>query len=242
MVKFVYVDETGSPTGSLRKHPTLQLVAAIVDEQHVRGLGESMRAVGLNHLGCFPAQFEFHGVEVWNGHGYWEEKANRRAYDELLAAYEDVIALLDKHDVDIAYATIDRQALHTKYDGLYDDSAYRLALQFLLEKVHANISGLKIVIADESKEQQLKAMRMVADLQEWGTGEVSGRPIGSVIDSLHFVQSHASPGVQLADMVAYLYHRCRLTDSERHPASFAARSRMLETVGNHVRTYRWPWP
>lgn len=171
-----------------------------------------------------------------------DEHREQKAYDELLSAYEAIIDLLDKHDIDIAHATIDRQALHHKYDGLYDDNAYRLALQFLLEKVHANIGGLKIVIADESREQQLNAVRMVADLQEWGTGEVWGRQIESVIDSLHYVQSHASPGVQIADMVGYLYHRCRLTDSEGHPDALAARERMLETVGDHVRTYRLPWP
>lgn len=238
MVKFVYIDETGSPRGSLDKHPRIQLVAAIVDEEEVRGLGESMRSVGMQHLGWFPEGFEFHGVEVWNGMGYWKPKA----YEELLAAYEAVISLLDKHGIDLAHATIDRRKLHERRNGAYDENAYRLALQFLLERVHTRIEGLKIVIADESKEQQLKAVRMVADLQEWGIGEVPGKQIDSVIDSLHYVQSHASPGVQMADMVAYLFHRCTLTNTEPHPDSQAARHRMMQVISNHVRTYRDVWP
>ena len=242
MAKFVYIDETGSSRGSLTKQPIMQLVAAIVDESAIRGLGESMKEVAHAHLGWFPAQFEFHGAEVWNGDGHWAEKKERKAYDELLAAYESVVKLIDRHDVDIAYSLIDRVALHNKYGGAYDDNSYRLALQFLLEKVNQNIGGLKVVIADESKEQQLKAMRMGADKQEWGGGEVPGPPIPTIIDSLHYVQSHSSSGVQLADMVAYLYHRCRLTDVEGHPDALAARRRMMEIIGNHLRTYRWKWP
>jgi hypothetical protein len=34
-------------------------------------------------------------------------------------------------------------------------------------------------------------MKMVADMQEWGGGEVPGRKLETIIDSLHFVSSHA---------------------------------------------------
>lgn len=238
MVKFVYLDETGSPRGSLTKHRHLQLVAAIVNEEHVRALGESVRGLAEEHLGLFAGQFELHGNELWNGTGRWDGKSP----PELLEAYEAAIALLDTHDIDLGYSIIDRQALHDKYVGMYDDNSYRLALQFLLEKIQVNIGGLKIVIADESKEEQLKAMRMVADKQEWGGGAVPGPQIPSIIDSLHYVQSQSSPGVQMADMVAYLFHRSRLTGTERHPDANSARQRMLITINNHIRTYRWIWP
>lgn len=242
MAKFVYIDETGSPTGdpTKPKHRFLQLVAAIVGESEVRGLGQSLKKVARDHAGVLVGQFEFHGVEVWHGQNLWSGQTP----PELLAAYKAVIDLLDLHDVDLAHATIDRLELHRKYDGGADHNAYRLALQFLLQKVHQNIAGLKIVIADESKEQELKAMRMVADLQEWGGGVVPGPAMPTIIDSLHYVRSHASPGVQMADMVAYLLHRRRLRATESHPEAQSARQSMLGTIGDHTQTWRerWPWP
>ena len=95
------------------------------------------------------------------------------------------------------------------YSGAAEKNAYRLALQFLLEKVDVLGSERKVLIADEAKEQQLSAIRMVADLQKWVGGEVTGRQLRTVIDSLHFVASNASPGVQLADLVAYAIQRSR---------------------------------
>lgn len=239
MAKFVYIDETGSTKGDPTnpKHRCLQLVAAIVDEDQVRGLGQSFKTAALTHLQWYPRSFEFHGVEVWHGQNEWGGKTP----PELLAAYKAVIDLLDTHDIDIAHATIDRLELRKKYAGAADDNAYRLALQFLLEKVHQNIGGLKIVIADESKDQALKAMRMVADLQEWGGGEVPGHSIPTIIDSLHYVRSDASPGVQLADMVAYLLQR-RRRGVETHPNAQASRDQMLGTITAHARTWREPWP
>jgi len=128
---------------------------------------------------------------------------------ELLAAYEVAIRLLDACDVDIAHSSIHKARLAAMYSGAAEKNAYRLALQFLLEKVDVLGSERKVLIADEAKEQQLSAIRMVADLQKWVGGEVPGRQLRTVIDSLHFVASNASPGVQLADLVAYAIQRSR---------------------------------
>lgn len=237
MARFIYIDETGSARGSLTKHRYLQIVAAIVDEVHVRPLGESLRSIAVQHLGHFPTKFEFHGNELWNGNGEWKGKTPK----ELLAVYEDVIGLIDKHKIVVAHSTIDRQGLHDKYSGKFDNSAYCLGLQFLLEKVD-QLPGLKVVVADESKEQEIEAKQMVAQLQDWGGGEVPGLPIKTAIDSLHFVQSYESPGVQIADMAAYLFHRSRLTATEHHPEVLESRTRMLTVVNTNTKTYRMPWP
>ena len=237
MVQFIYIDETGSARGSLKRHRYLQIVGAIVDEDNVRGLRDSLKQSAMDHLGWIPAKFEFHGNQLWNGNGEWKNKTPA----ELLAAYESVIGLINKHRILIAHSTIDRQRLHVNYAGNHDASAYRLGLQFLLEKIET-LPGLKVVVADESKEQEVEAKDMVAQLQTWGGGEVPGRQLDSVIDSMHFVQSHESPGVQMADMVAYLLHRARLTTTEHHPYVLASRQRMLDVISYNTPTYRMTWP
>jgi hypothetical protein len=239
MAQFVYIDETGSVGTSIQKQPQLILVAAIVDESEVQRLGNEMRLVAEKHLGWpVPHKFEFHGNEIWSGRGAWHGKTP----PQLLAAYEDALELLNLCDVQVAHATIDRPKLHQRYNGQADSNAYRLALQFLLEKVDALGPTPKVVVADEKKEEQLHAVQMVADMQQWGAGEVPGRTLRHVIDCLHFVRSEVSPGVQLADLVAFVMHRRRNHRPERHSNAEAVAARMMEVIATRTRTYRQPWP
>jgi len=112
---------------------------------------------------------------------------------------------------------------------------------FLLEKVDVLNRENTILVADEAKEQQLRAIGMVADMQKWGGGEVPGGTLRTVIDSMHFVCSHASPGVQLADLVAYVIQRAS-QPPERHPGAQAARDRMSNLVKEHTASWREPQP
>ena len=78
----MYIDETGSIGASLRKQPYLTLVAVIVDEDDVQPLSRRLREIAHEHLGWLPADFEFHGHEVWSGIQHWKGKEP----PELLAA------------------------------------------------------------------------------------------------------------------------------------------------------------
>jgi hypothetical protein len=111
----------------------------------------------------------------------------------------------------------------------------------LLEKLDANVGGNKLLIADEAKEQQLRAIKMFSDMQrvEWG-GPVPGRKLTTFIDSLHFVSSRASAGVQMADLIAYVIQRSKR--SERHPGAQVARERMIAVIESRTRTWRDTWP
>src|SRR4051794_39349348 len=185
MADLVYIDETGSVGKGAKKQPLLTLVAVVVHEDKVQRLAEAFTELAWKHLGWVPAGFEVHGNEIWNRTGPWGNKT----WPELLAVYEDAVAVLDTLDIDVAYASIHKQRLHDRHDGNADGNAYLLALQFLLEKLERNYRSNKILIADEHKEHQLRAIKMVADLQDWGGGEVPGSKLTTVIDSMHFVNS-----------------------------------------------------
>jgi hypothetical protein len=234
MARFVYIDESGS--GGMKKHPILTLAAVLVDEGMVQPLAEAARQVAWKHLGWLPAGFELHGQDIWHGTGHWAGKTP----PELIAAYEDALRVLDVCSLDCAFSSIDKVKLHAKYSGAADSNAYLLALQFLLEKVDRLAIGRKVLVADEAKEHQLRAVKMVADMKEWGWGEVPGRQLTSIIDSLHFVSSHASPGVQMADLVAFVLQRRRRRES--HADAQAAIDRFAEVIRRRTATYRQTWP
>jgi Protein of unknown function (DUF3800) len=237
VAQLVYLDETGSVGKGARKQPLLTLAAVIVDEGQVQPLGEAFKAIAWRHLEWPPADFELHGYEIWNGTGHWVGKAP----EQLIAVYDDAITVLSQLNIDVAFASIHKQRLHDRYDGAADGNSYLLALQFLVEKIDRLGQQNKILIADEAKEHQLRAIKMLANLQDWGGGEVRGQKLTTVIDSIHFVRSHASPGVQLADLVAYALQRKR-NGWDRHPDAEAAITRISEVIANHTRTWRAAWP
>lgn len=237
MAKLLYIDETGSVGKGANKQPLLTVAAVLVDEENVRALATAFRQVASDHLGWVPADFELHGNEVWGRQKHWKSKG----YDELIAAYEDAIAVLQTLDIYVSWASIHKQRLHDRYSGSADANAYLLALQFMLEKIDTGYGGNKILIADEQKEHQLRAIKMVADMQDWGGGEVPSTPLRSVIDSMHFVSSHASPGVQLADLVAFALQR-KWNAWDTHPNAKAGLDRIHEVIREKTLTWREPWP
>ena len=236
MAHLVYIDETGSVGRGARTQPLLTLAAVLVCEDNVQPLAEAFRNVARKHLKRLPAGFELHGCQIWQGTGCWAALPHAGR----IAVYEDAITVLDDLDIDVSYASIHKERLHKRHEGTVDGNAYLLALQFLLEKIDTGRRN-KILIADEQKEHQLRAVKMVADLQEWGGGEVPGVKLKTVIDSMHFVSSHASPGVQLADLVAYALQR-RWNKWDRHPDAMAAIDRITNVIYEHRRTWREPWP
>jgi len=107
VAEFIYIDETGSVGAAGARQPYLTLAAVLVHEDKVRPLAEAMHEVAFNHLGWVPANFEFHGHELWGRRGVWSDKTP----PELLAAFEAAIALLDVLDLSVVHASINRVRL-----------------------------------------------------------------------------------------------------------------------------------
>lgn len=236
MATFVYIDETGTTSLTDQEQPILAIVGVLVRESQIQALTESLGTLAMSALGWRPADFEFHGSEVFHGTGYWTPLSPPERVD----AYRRVLALLGYHDIRIAHASINKPKLQAQYPN--PDSPYLLALQFLCEKVHRLWpEQLKVLVADESKEHELRAIDMVADLQRWGTGVVPGPRLTSIIDSLHFVRSEASPGVQLADMVAFILQRHR-RGTEKHPDAEQAVAELMTVIRKARITWREEWP
>lgn len=130
MAKLLYLDETGSSGRSWQSSPYLTLVGVVVGEERVQPLAESLRTLTIQHRLGWPGESEFHGQDIFQATGAWEG----RSPDERIAAYEAALGLLEAHELDVAHATINRRQLHERYGGGADGNAYRLALQFLLER------------------------------------------------------------------------------------------------------------
>jgi hypothetical protein len=238
-VRFAYIDETGHSGNRLDdpRQPILTLVAVVINENQVQPLAKSLRDLVFAVLGWRPSGIEVHGQQIWAGTGPWKGIAPERR----LASYVDALGLLEKHEALVAHASIDKALLRLRYSE--PENPYLLALQFLCEKLNgwASYWGPVLLVADESKENELRAIEMVADLQLWGSGVVPGSPLGMIIDTLHFVRSQASPGVQMADLVAFTIHRHRHGVGS-HPLAREGLDRLKNLVIDSTVTWRETWP
>src|SRR4051812_4256624 len=102
MAHLVYIDETGSAGKGTKEQPLLTLAAVLVHEDNVRPLAEAFRAISWKHLKWLPADFELHGNEIWNGTGHWVSFTP----SQLIAVYEDAIAVLDDLDISVSHSSI----------------------------------------------------------------------------------------------------------------------------------------
>lgn len=240
MAELVYVDETEMRPIKKRPATHLMLVAVVIDDTSVRAMAEQMEDLRRRSRPAPTAKdFEFHGQDLWHQTGPWIGKSEV----EVIEIFDGLIGILEGLKCFVAHSTIDLDKLHERHSGMADENAYRLALQFLLEKVDAYPSyrASRIVIVDEKHEEKFRAIRMVGNMQKFGSGEVPGRKLTTVIDNVHFIDSAASPGVQLADVVAFIMQRRRLRRVE-HPNAQAALDRWSTVITERTTTWREPWP
>ena len=124
-----------------------------------------------------------------------------------------------------------------------------LALRFLAEEMESylkqQIDPLRqrtLLIADETHEHEAFAHGLVTRMQAGNPSSDGGTTITRIVDRVHFVRSETSPGVQLADLAAFvLTRRKRFPTSSLRPSDIAI-ARLAEIVDSRVVASRDTWP
>jgi len=227
-----YIDETGH-TGDRLDDPDQQLLilaAVMVEDLQVQPLARSMRSLA--------AEFgvrELHGYDMFHGKNGWAGVST----EVRISACGRALDFLKAHECKVTHATIDKFELSVQYADPV--SPYLLGLQFLCEKVEKRASGeLVLAVADEAKEHEVRAIGLVSEMQEWGVGVIPGHQLDHIIDSLHFVDSEANPGVQLADLVAHALGQSQRHDN--HPKALPVIQAHMWTISARVTYYRGRCP
>ena len=196
----IYLDESGN-TGA-RKDPDqpVHLIAGlIVHESRIRTIEEAVFSIIKKHYGVLilTPGFELHGTDLYGGNGFFKgvDPAAR------IACIYDIIDALKENEAKIIWSAVDKMKL---YSGRHP---HQMAFLFLCERVEDWLSGrteLGLLVADENKEIE---QRLIDDLDRFKSGgtAMGWRPtqIGSIVDSIHFVQSVNNKLIQCADLMAY---------------------------------------
>jgi hypothetical protein len=216
-----YIDESGNTGADLAAadQPVHWMVALGVAPVAVKSIEAEMLELALE---WFPErarspEFEFHGSHLYARRGDCRALSPERA----VALYRALLEVFARGDCHLFMAGIDKAGLKQRAEsGRYvPDHPYRLAFMYLVERIdrwldersaESRREELGLLVADEQKEVHREMIASFARWREEGTQYSARRkPIRNLVDTVHYVPSHDSWLIQLADCVAYLFSRYR---------------------------------
>lgn len=215
------------------------VAAVLVREQNLALVRNALRdartyAAG---FGVTAEGIEYHAHSIMTGRDGWEPiKGQTRSS---IAIYRDVLRRIGGLPVKLIIRGVDIQRLNARYR--YPEAPHEVTLRHLLEQIDIFAEGVGdvvTVIADEVQgqtEHVANAMRY----QNAGTGGFASRHLRQIQMPIVFGESHESPGVQLADLTAYLYRRLD-AHKESHARTAQQVQAMWQSLGS-TRHHVWRW-
>ena len=148
---------------------------------------------------------EIHGVNLFHG------KANfkQRSLKERVQLFKHICTFLETNNIPIRIVCIDVNAHRQKYQ--YPQPEYNLGLALMLERFCDFLDKEKdigMVFGDHEKDEISKSIRDFSQFKQEGkTPMMLGRPLGRLIDTIYFTESHHSRFLQIADVIVYMAYR-----------------------------------
>lgn len=186
-------------------------IAGLVVPEHVArpltdDLDKVVRAAARAYGGVTSAA-ELHGHALFHGLDDWAPLAGMAR--ARIGVYRQAFDAIASHDVRIFIRGVHVPQLKERY--AVPAHPHAVVLQHLLERIdeHAaapEVNEFALVIADEV-DDAAEYRRDLWRFQRQGTLGWRARQITQIVDTMHFVPSHASRLVQAADLVAYLHRR-----------------------------------
>ena len=218
-----YFDDTGG-TGqnySDPQQPVQGLCSVSIDETKWQSVEHSCRKIVAKY---FPNEeetflvsgsFEFHAAKIYQGNGLFR----KRAFDERLQILYDIVDIIVSHRLPVTGAYIEKaraQGLLDYFDGVdnLDDLLFAI-LYSLLNHAISSSRGTRYTILIGDNDSVNPAQAAIYE-QMFKTPE---NPDLHVLESVRFVDSHRSFGVQLADTAAFLVRRHLTHPQQSNPAS-----------------------
>jgi len=182
---------------------------------------------------------EIHGKELWRGTGPWTGLSE----SERIALFEDLLRRISIIDFDLFFIGIDKEKMAQRYRE--PEPPHEIALKFLLEAIDRKLERTgnhALVICDEigSPTEQNRYRERLREYRKFGTYGLMPRNLRQIADTLHFVPSDQSYGIQVIDILTFV-HRRRLVHSQPSPAEINFMIAMRSMIQPHIVSERiWP--
>lgn len=183
---------------------------------------------------------EFHGKELFHGKG----TARGRKLEERVRVFQDVATFITDNKIPVRMVCIDVGRHQQKYK--YPTPPYRLGLMFILERFCEyldTVDDLGLVFGDYEADEVTGAVVDFSEFKSQGkTPMYFGRPLGRLLDTVYFTQSHHSRFLQVADLLIYMagrYENWSEVPDKWHEQAVKAAWEKVKASGNVV-IQRWP--
>lgn len=217
---FFYVDESGNTGSNLDSvdQPIHWLVALGLAPSAVRSVEDSMSSIAQRYfpMRSWEPDFEFHGSDLFSG----RDESRDLSPTQRVSLYDEILNLVPEHDVKLFIRGIDklRHRDRAMENGYPPDHPHRLAFMYLIERLDEWLEARQpaegapaqygLLAVDEQREMGREIVESFVFWRNWGTDHgYRNRDILYFIDCVHYVPSHDSWLIQLADCVAFMRNR-----------------------------------
>jgi Protein of unknown function (DUF3800) len=151
------------------------------------------------------AQTELHGKDLFHRKG----NAKGRKLAERVQVFKDIATFVSNNKIPVRMICIDVKRHREKY--AYPMPEYRLGLMLILERFCEyldQVEDLGLVFGDYEADEVTRAVVDFSEFKSQGkTPMYFGRPLGRLLDTVYFTQSHHSRFLQVADLLVYMAGR-----------------------------------
>ena len=200
----IYFDENKHSNDS----PYFFIGGYLVSEEYAIRLDDRLTEIQKSFFGStlLVKKHEFHGKDMFHGKGNYKQVpcATR------MQLFADLVQVYIDFKLPIRIVRINVIKHNNKYSMPYP--IYRLGLMLVLERMCDYLDScdeIGMVHGDIEKDELSKAVQDFSSFKFNGkTPMYFGRPLGRLVDTVHFTHSHHSRFLQLADVLIYLVGRC----------------------------------
>jgi hypothetical protein len=202
-VYLIYFDENKFSV----QDPYFYICGILVEEDKIQTLDKTLMRIQYNFFGTsiLSKETELHGVDIFHGKGNFK----KTKLIDRIKLLNDISNFIINNSVTIRMVCIDVNKHRERYS--YPEPEYRLGLMLFLERVCDYLDEkdkLGIVFGDYEKDEITNSILDFSQFKLNGrTKMYFGRPLGRLIDTIYFTQSHHSRFLQVADVIIFLANR-----------------------------------
>lgn len=188
-------------------NPFFLIGGIVVNDSIALELDKLLSTIQFNYFGSsiLTKENEFHAKDIFHGKGAWKG----RKIKERIQLFDDISSIIISKKLPIRIVNIDVIKHKRKY--IYPIPEYRLGLMLILERFSdylQKINDIGLVFGDYEKDEIKKSISDFSEFKFLGkTPMYYGRPLGRLIDTVYFTQSHHSRFLQVADALIYMAGR-----------------------------------
>lgn len=211
-------------------------------EQKALEFEATLSQIAFNFFGVrtMSIQAEMHGKDIFHGKG----NAKGRKLAERVQVFKDIATFITNNRIPVRMVCIDVVRHRSKYT--YPIPEYRLGLMLILERFCEyldEVDGLGLVFGDYEADEVTGAVVDFSEYKNQGkTPMYFGRPLGRLVDTVYFTQSHHSRFLQVADLLVYMagrYETAGDIPDKWHEKEVRGAWEKIKASGN-VSIQRWP--